>query len=217
MDTHYEVAPRAAATAGRGARILVWDWPTRLGHWLMVGSFALAWLTSEGEAWQKVHLAAGYTFGALLLFRLAWGLVGTRYARFGQFVKSPRAAWAYLKSLLSARPEHHTGHNPAGAWAILALLGFGAATVASGWANFNELGGEWLEEVHEALASLMLGVVVVHLAGVLTGSLVHRENLVRAMLDGHKQGRLAAAIESPRAWAGALLLVWVAAVVIVML
>lgn len=217
MDTHYDVAQRANASPAGGTRILVWDWPTRLGHWLMAGSFALAWLTSEGEAWQKVHLAAGYTFAALLLFRLAWGLVGTRYARFGQFVKSPHAAWRYLTSLLSARPEHHTGHNPAGAWAILALLGFGAATAASGWATFNELGGDWLEEVHEALASLMLGVVVVHLAGVLIGSLAHRENLVRAMLDGHKQGQPGAGILSPRAWAGALLLAWVAAAVIVML
>ncbi len=217
MDTHYEVAHGATASAGRGARVLVWDWPTRLGHWLMAGSFALAWLTSEGEAWQKVHLAAGYTFGALLLFRLAWGLVGTRYARFAQFVKSPRAAWHYLTSLLSAAPQHHTGHNPAGAWAILALLGLGAVTVASGWANFNELGGEWLEEVHEALASLMLGVVVVHLAGVLIGSLAHRENLARAMLDGYKQGQPGAGIRSPRAWAGALLLAWVTAAVVVML
>lgn len=219
MNTTYETTVPAArsgadATAGYGGtgatRILVWDWPTRLGHWLMAGSFAVAWLTSESEAWRNVHVGAGYAFGALILFRLVWGLVGTRYARFGEFVKSPRAAFAYLRSLVAGRPQHTVGHNPAGAWAIVLLLVLGAATVASGWAAFEELGGDWLEEFHEVLASFMLGVVVVHVLGVLVGSVAHRENLVRAMLNGYKRGAAAAAIPSARWWAGVLLLVWVA-------
>ena len=79
-------------------RILVWDVPTRLFHWLLVLSFVVAYLTSESERWQLWHVTAGYTFGALLVFRLLWGFVGSRYARFSQFVRGPRQVLAYLRS-----------------------------------------------------------------------------------------------------------------------
>ncbi|HZV53968.1 MAG TPA: cytochrome b/b6 domain-containing protein, partial [Rhodocyclaceae bacterium] len=95
-------------------RILVWDLPVRLGHWLMAGGFAVAWLTGESEEWRLMHVLAGGTVVGVALFRLLWGIVGSRYARFGNFVKSPRAALAYLKSLLGPSPQHHVGHNPAG-------------------------------------------------------------------------------------------------------
>ncbi|MEW6707067.1 MAG: cytochrome b/b6 domain-containing protein [Pseudomonadota bacterium] len=168
--------------------IRVWDAPVRVFHWLMVASFAGAWLTAESERWRLVHVSLGYTMAGLVVFRLLWGLVGTRHAQFGDFVRGPRAVLRYLRSLLSGRPEHHVGHNPAGGWAILALLGLAALTTAFGWATYNEIGGEWLEEAHEAAATLMLLVVGLHVAGVAVGSLVHRENLVRAMVTGRKQG-----------------------------
>ena len=169
-------------------KILVWDAPVRVCHWLMALSFAGAYLTSESERWRLVHVSLGYTLGALVLFRVLWGLVGTRHARFASFVRGPAAVGRYLASMAQGQAEHHTGHNPAGAWAIVLLLGFGALTVASGWANDQALGGHVLEELHEAMANLMLVVVGVHVAGVLLSSWVHRENLVRAMLNGYKTG-----------------------------
>lgn len=208
----------ASTTAEQGdavgaQRILVWDWPTRIGHWLLAGSFAMAWLTAESESWRNLHVASGYLFAAVIAFRLVWGFVGTRYARFAQFVKSPRAAWQYLKSLLGRRPQHNVGHNPAGAWAIIALLTLGAVSAISGWLTFNEVGGGMLEELHEAAASAALAVVVIHLAGVAIGSLVHRENLVAAMFSGFKRGAAKSAIPGARGWAALLLVVWSAAVV----
>lgn len=194
-------------------RILVWDWPTRIGHWLLAGSFALAWLTSESESWRNVHVASGYLFGAVIAFRLVWGLVGTRYARFTEFVKSPRAAWQYLTSLLGPRPQHSVGHNPAGGWAIVALLVLGAVSVVSGWLTFNEIGGELFEELHEGASSAALAVVLIHLVGVATGSLVHRENLVASMFSGYKCGAAQAAIPGARGWAALLLAIWAGAVV----
>lgn len=189
--------------------VLVWDLPVRLFHWLLVACFAGAWLTAESEHWRLLHVTLGYTMAGLVAFRLLWGLVGTRHARFASFVRGPRAAWRYLRSLVSARPEHHAGHNPAGALAIVALLGLIAVTAASGWATYSELGGEWLEEVHEAAANLLMAVVVVHLLGVLIGSLVHRENLVRSMLTGRKPVPAGEGIE--RRW-GALAALLLAAV-----
>ena len=155
----------------------------------MVASFAGAWLTAESERWRLVHVTLGYTVAGLVVFRILWGLVGTRHARFSSFVQGPGAVARYLGSLLRGRPEHHAGHNPAGALAIVALLGLALAVVASGWATYNELFGGWLEEAHEALATGMLAVVGVHVAGVLLGSWLHRENLIGAMITGRKPVR----------------------------
>ncbi|AXS79596.1 cytochrome b/b6 domain-containing protein [Dechloromonas sp. HYN0024] len=192
-------------------KILVWDWPVRLGHWLMVGGFVIAWLTSDSESWRLVHAASGSVVVAAALFRLPWGFIGSRYARFVDFLRGPGSVIGYLRSLLRLEPDHHTGHNPAGGWAIMLLLGLGITTGLIGWAMYNESGGEWLEELHEGLAVTMLTVVVIHVAGVISGSLLHGENLVRAMLTGHKQGSPDDAIPSARPLAAIALLVWVAA------
>ncbi len=170
------------------SKILVWDAPVRVFHWLMVLCFAGAFLTSESERWQLVHITLGYTMAGLIAFRLLWGLVGTRYARFAQFVRGPLAVVGYLQSLRHGRARHHVGHNPAGALAIVLILLVGSALTASGWASYNEWGGHWVESLHELLGNGLLLVVGVHVAGVLVSSRLHRENLVRAMLTGRKLG-----------------------------
>lgn len=192
--------------------ILVWDLPVRMGHWLMVAGFAVAWITGESEEWRLVHVLAGGTVVGIALFRLLWGLIGTRYARFADFVRGPAMAFAYLKSLPGARPQHTVGHNPAGGWAIVLLLALALASGASGWLTYQEIGGEWLEEVHEAAVNAMLLVVLVHIAGVAVGSLVHRENLPRAMVTGMKRGEARYAIAGSRPLAAMALLAWTAAV-----
>jgi len=187
----------SASPAERPARTLVWDAPVRVFHWLLAASFAVAWLTSESERWQLVHITAGYTMAGLVAFRILWGLIGTRHARFTDFVRSPWTAIDYLVSLAERRPQHHAGHNPAGGLAILALLGLAALTAASGWANYSELGGHWMEEVHEALASTMLALVVLHVAAVIASSWLHRDNLVAAMIHGRKPVPPAEGIRRP--------------------
>lgn len=189
-------------------KILVWDWPVRLGHWLMVGGFVLAWLTGDSESLRLVHVGAGATVVAVAAFRLLWGFVGTRHARFADFVRGPAAVVRYLASLLRLEPEAHVGHNPAGGWAILALLALAIATGLAGWATYAEIGGHWLEELHEGLAATMLTVVIVHVAGVVSGSLAHGENLVRAMFTGRKDGPPEQSIRSARPLAAVLLLAW---------
>ncbi len=171
-------------TATRSAR--VWDLPTRVFHGLLIASFAGAWLTAESERWRLVHVTLGLTMAGLVVWRLLWGFVGTRHARFADFVRGPAAVGRYLKSLTGGQPEHHAGHNPAGGWAILGLLGLTAVTTALGWAAYSEWGGDWLGEGHEVAANLMIALVGVHIAGVVVSSWLHRENLVRAMVTGRK-------------------------------
>ena len=187
-------------------KIRVWDAPVRVFHWLLVLSFAGAYLSAESERWRLLHVTLGYTLGGLVAFRLVWGLAGTRYARFANFVRGPQAVLAYLHSLRTKLPQHHLGHNPAGAVAIVLLLLASVALVASGWAIYNDVGGEWLSELHELAANGMLLLVAVHIAGVLWASLLHHENLVRAMVTGQKYGAPADGIR--RTWAAlAVLLV----------
>lgn len=169
-------------------KILVWDIPTRLFHWLLAMSFIGAYITAESEYWRDLHVALGYSMLGLIGFRLVWGLVGTRYARFASFIFGPAKVMAYLKSLLSRSPEHYVGHNPAGSWAIYGLLLLGLLSGATGYATYEEIGGEWLEELHEFFSETMLVLVLVHIAGVAASSLLHRENLVRGMIDGYKHG-----------------------------
>ena len=186
-------------------RILVWDVPTRIFHWGLVLCFVVAYLTSESERWQLWHVTAGYTFGVLLLFRLVWGVVGSRYARFTQFVRGPGQVFAYLRSLLTKNPEHYTGHNPAGAWAIVSILSLGLLTVLFGWASFNDY-GDWLGALHEGVVNVLLLIIGIHIVGVLLSSVLHRENLVRAMVNGRKRGAAVEAIRYPQ-WIVGILLV----------
>jgi len=173
----------------REGSILVWDAPVRVFHWLLVLCFAGAFVTAESERLRLLHVTLGYTAGGLVVFRLLWGLVGTRHARFAAFVRGPRAVVRYLASLPRARPEHHVGHNPAGALAIVAMLVAVTTIVASGLAVYNDLGGQVFEELHEGAANLMLAIVGLHVAAVWWTGRRHRENLVGSMITGRKPGR----------------------------
>lgn len=187
-------------------KIRIWDAPVRVFHWLLALCFAGSYLTAESETWRLLHVTLGYTLGGLLAFRLVWGLVGTRYARFASFVRGPAAVLRYLRSLGTRQPEHHLGHNPAGAVAIVLLMLLGLGQVATGYVVYNELGPGWWAEVHELLGNAMLLVVLGHLLGVLTASLQHRENLVRAMVTGDKTGRPEQGIRHPHRLLALLLL-----------
>lgn len=180
------------------SRILVWDLPVRLFHWMLATAFAGAWLTADSERWRDLHVMLGYTAGMLVVLRIAWGVVGTRHARFASFLRGPRRVLDYLRSLVLGMPEHSVGHNPAGGWAIVALLALTLAIVATGLLVEGDAGPKGLDDVHEALATAMLVVVGLHVAGVVVGSLAHRENLVRAMFTGRKLGPPGEGIRRPR-------------------
>lgn len=167
-------------------RVFVWDVPVRLFHWLLAASFTGAFLTAESERYRDIHVALGYTVLGLVAFRLLWAFVGTRYARLSSFAFGPRAVVDYLRSIVTFRPQHYVGHNPAGSWVIYALVVLALVTGAAGYATYNDIGGHWVEDFHEGAANVMLTLVFVHIAGVVVSSLVHRENLVKAMLTGYK-------------------------------
>lgn len=181
-------------------RVLVWDAPVRAFHWLMVLCFIGAYLTAESETWRLAHVTLGYTMAGLVAFRLVWGLIGTRHARFGSFVRGPQAVVRYLRSLLRRDPEHHTGHNPVGALAIVGMLGLTVAIAGTGWTTYENITGEWVAELHEAAANGMLLFIGIHIVGVAVSSWLHKENLPVTMVTGRKEGRPEQGIRS--AWHG---------------
>jgi cytochrome b len=159
-----------------------------------------------------MHAMLGYTMVLLVAFRIFWGIAGTRYARFASFAYGPRDVLAYLRSMATLRAPHFTGHNPAGSWAIIGLILLAVVVTATGIATLNDLGGRWLEDVHEGAATAMLVLVFVHVAGVMIGSLLHRENLVASMFTGRKEGAPEDGIRGPRRLVAVLLVAALAGV-----
>lgn len=182
--------PQGTDDAGRATRpatVKVWDPLVRIFHWALVATFIIAWIT--GDELEGAHIATGYTIMALVAFRLLWGIIGTKHARFGDFVFSPQTILAFLRDMLHFRARRYLGHNPAGGAMVVALLLMLSAICATGYMMTTDMfwGVEWVEEVHEAAASLTLALVGLHLAGVAFASVEHRENLVRSMITGRKR------------------------------
>ena len=167
--------------------VVVWDRLIRLLHWSLLLSLVICWLGSF--ALPGVHQPAGYLALALVGVRMVWGFRGGPYARFSQFVRGPRATWAYTRLVLRRREPRHLGHNPLGAWMILALLGCVAALALTGWLyTTDELwGDEQVETLHLGLAWGLLALALLHVAGVLYTGWRQRESLPLAMLSGRKR------------------------------
>lgn len=167
--------------------VRVWDPFVRLFHWSVVGACALnLTILDDGKF---AHRWIGYGVLALLTLRLVWGVVGSRHARFNDFVPGPRGLIAYLGALARGREPRFLGHNPAAAVMILALMALLAAIGVTGWMQTLDAfwGYEWVEELHEGLANGLIVLVVVHVAAAVFESLRHRENLIRSMITGRKR------------------------------
>lgn len=193
-------------------RILVWDLPTRLFHWLLAGSFIAAFtianVVDDDSSTFTVHMLLGAVMGLMVVLRVVWGFVGSRYARFGSFAFGPSDVIAYMKGTISGTGQRYIGHNPGSSVAIWAML---ALTLGLGVSGALMATSEVLEEVHEILAYALLAVVVTHVAGVLWHTLRHRENITASMVTGYKEGESGSAIPSMHPAAAAVFLMLTAA------
>lgn len=167
--------------------VKIWDPFVRLFHWSLVVTIATAWLT--GDEIKVLHEPLGYIAAALVSMRIIWGMFGSHYARFAQFVPSPKRAFAYIGDIVSGKEKRYLGHNPAGAVMIILLLATIAATALTGWLQTTDayFGDEAMEDLHALFANGLLVLIALHLGGVILASLRHGENLVRAMVTGQKR------------------------------
>lgn len=187
--------------SGAITEVKVWDPLLRLFHWTLADAFFINY--ALGDDWLKLHVWIGYLIIGLLVFRLIWGFVGPRHARFSDFLYSRHEILDYLRDLPTGRAGRYLGHNPAGGAMVILLLVMLALTVLTGWLTLvvaesqsgwfpwpigeGDVEGGWLGEIHEFFANATFLLVLIHIAGVLVSSLLHGENLVRAMITGRKR------------------------------
>jgi len=175
---------------GRIARpdsVKVWDLFVRVCHWLLVILFAVAWYS--GGIWDNPHLAAGYFIFGLVVARIVWGFVGSRHARFSDFIYGPRTILLHIADMLRMRAPRYLGHNPAGGAMVIMLLATLIVICISGVMMTTDAfwGVEWVDNLHASASTIALALIGLHVGGVIFASIEHGENLVRAMITGRKR------------------------------
>jgi cytochrome b len=167
--------------------VRVWDRFVRLFHWTLVLCFFVAYGSTESIGW--IHKGFGYATLALVFGRVVWGFIGTRHARFADFVPGPRRLWTYTLAMLRRREPRHIGHNPAGAVMILFLLCAVTGIGVTGWMMTLDAfwGNGTVEGLHTLLVDITLVAVAIHVCANIYGSVRHRENLILSMITGDKR------------------------------
>jgi cytochrome b len=195
----------------------IWDIPIRLFHWLLVVLVGFMWLSAE-KGWMEYHMWAGYAVLSLLLFRLVWGFIGSDTARFAFFLKSPLAALRHLAHIAKREPDTEIGHNAAGGWMVLVLLGLLLAQVVTGLGANDDIAiegplaarlGKSLSDdftrYHFLLFKVLQIVVLLHVVAIVAYAVLKRHDLVRPMITGKK--RLPGAMRAPRMMSPVLALI----------
>lgn len=171
-------------------KILVYDLPTRIFHWLLAGFFLTAFIiakTIDDESpTYAFHMLAGLCLGFLVVLRLIWGLFGTKHARFTGFSLHPADLLSYLKGVLTGDDRRWAGHNPASSWAGLIMLLLGLGLAVTGFLMTSGPNKETFEDVHELFANTFIIVVILHVAGIIIHTLRHKEMIALSMIDGRK-------------------------------
>lgn len=177
------------AVHGRSGAVVVWDPFVRLFHWSLVGGVLLnQFVLEEGEA---PHRWVGYAAAALVLARVVWGFVGSRHARFSDFFPTPARVREHACALRQGRHPAYVGHSPLGALMMLTLMALVLALGVTGWLQGTDAfwGEEWLEELHEGLAQVLIWTAGVHALAAIALGRLERVGLVRAMITGVKRTR----------------------------
>lgn len=170
----------------------------RLFHWLLVALVVFSFITGKlGGYWLEWHMRSGAAILALLVFRIAWGFVGTDTARFAQFLRGPATALAYVRARMAGTPHRALGHNPLGGWMVVAMLAILATQAFSGLFVDDEIAtqGPLAVKVSNAFVArmswlhhlnhwILLGAVVLHLVAVATYQWGFRTNLIGPMIHG---------------------------------
>ncbi len=196
--------PALEDTGGLTTRRLVWDLPLRLFHWLFATGIVASYITAKvGFDWMQVHFYLGYFMIGLLVFRVIWGFIGPRHARFSSFLEKPAVVWAYAQRLFDADSHPSVGHNPVGALMVILMLVLVAAQVTTGlfatdaviWTGpyypaVKSSTASLLSTVHSVNVNIILGAVVLHIAAIIFYRVHKKQGLAAAMFTGYKPAAL---------------------------
>lgn len=189
---------------------LVYDIPTRLFHWLFSGlflfSFVIAKTTDDESVVFVYHMLSGLLLGALILWRIVWGVVGSEHARFTNFNLNPIALKDYFLGLMSGSKKRWAGHNPASSWAAITMLALGLGLATTGYLMTTG-NKDVFEDIHELMANAFIVIVGLHITGVVFHTIRHKDGVGFSMLDGKKElSDGTQPIPSSRGFAGLFLL-----------
>lgn len=189
-------------------RIKVWDSLTRLFHWLLAAAFfaafGIAQFVEDENPFFSVHMVLGLVIGFMVILRIVWGCVGSKYARFSSFLFRPRDLFVYIKGVFAGGEKRYVGHNPGASYTILTMLVLLGGLAATGVLMQND--DEVLEALHAFFAYAMIATVFVHLSGVIAHTMRHRENIIFSMVSGTKKGERNEGIPSFKYGAGVVFL-----------
>ena len=205
-----ESAP--AATTPPSRRVV--DAPMRMFHWLFALCFVGAYITADGESWRLLHVTLGYTLAGLLGFRVVYGVIGPRHARLSLMWRKLVGLPAWMASFKWSQPGKVNwlqGQNLVMALAVVALLMVVVPVTLSGYLNYNDFGGELMEDLHETVGELFLWLVLAHLALIAGLSVLRRKNQALPMLTGRTLGAGPDLVKSNKRWLAALVLLGVLA------
>jgi len=206
MSMHTILTPQVSTPPGADASKTmkrtrkVVDSPTRAFHWLFAFCFLGAYLTAESESFRKVHVTLGYTMAGLLIFRIVWGIVGPKHVRLSLMFRKLSGIFDWLKSFKVMRPfslksfggmtsiNWKQGQNFFMAFAVIALLVMIIPVTLTGYASYNDWGGEWLQQIHESLGEFYLFIVLSHLSLIALLSVLRLKNIAGPMITGSIAG-----------------------------
>lgn len=218
-----DTAPGGTQETAEKKKVLVWDLPTRLFHWLLVISLVGSWWTMEFGAdydfdYVWWHFSLGYFAAGLLIFRILWGFVGPRHARFGNFLRGPGAVIGYMRTLIQRDSKPHAGHNPLGGLVVLLILLAIGAQIGTGLFATDDIfsfgpfyplvdaaTADSLTSWHHTIFDVLKILALLHVAAIIFYLIWKRQNLTGPMLTGRKQADASESIPSSRFWLGLIL------------
>lgn len=207
MNTSSASPNDRAETAPSAPSRRTMDAASRAFHWLLALCFTGAYFTAEGERWRLVHVSLGYTMVGLMVFRLLWGLMGPRHARLSQWLHRLKGVPTFMRAAQEGKVQAVMAQSVLSAMAVLALMALVVLTTASGYVSYEELAGDWMEDVHETMGNALLVVVLTHVGLLLAISVWRGRNLLMPMVTGKTPGQGADLIKRNHAGLAALLLV----------
>lgn len=194
-------------------KTLIYDWPTRIFHWLFAGMFIAAFFIAktfdDDSALYPYHMLLGLSMAFIVLLRLIWGLIGSRNAKFSSLSLKPKDLVNYLKGVLYSKNHINGAHNPASSWIALIMMFLTLGLAVTGYLMTMSLYKELVEEIHELLANAFVVATAMHVSGIILHTYRFRDGISLSMINGRRNIDLPndAEINHPYRFAGAIFFV----------
>ncbi len=187
-------------------KTLVYDWPTRIFHWLFAGMFIVAFFIAKTLDDESIlypyHMLLGFSMAFIVILRIVWGIAGSRNAKFSSFSLRPMDLINYLRDVLNPKKNINTAHNPASSWVAIIMMLLALGLAATGYLMTTKIYKEIFEEIHELLANAFVVTAILHVSGIILHNFRYHDGIGWSMLTGRKKTSDVSDSEIPHSYAG---------------